>query len=324
MVKSIDTGDGHVSILEPTESFVVRYTPAVDFTNKQLSAFWLPTEINVEKDVHDIYTNLTEAERHGVLTVLKLFSLYELFAGRDYWTGRVMQMFPRPEIQRMAATFGMFELAIHQPFYDEINKLLGLSTDEFYSSYVDDPILKQRMSFIRKYEKTDLFLPMFVFLEGAVLYSSFAFLKHFQANGKNKLLNIVRGINFSVRDENLHAEAGAWLFREVCKLRPLSEEDKKKIVALAGEVLGHEAAIVDKIFEKGDIPGITAHQLRQFVQSRIDICLQNLGLEPVCKPKYNPIASHFYQNINGYTSNDFFSGIGASYKRGWKETEFKW
>ena len=92
-----------MSILDPTDSFVVHYPEAVDFTEKQLSVFWLPTEIKVEKDVHDIYTNLTKAEKHGVLTVLKLFSLYELFAGRDYWTGTVMVEFPRPEIQRMAA-----------------------------------------------------------------------------------------------------------------------------------------------------------------------------------------------------------------------------
>src|SRR3546814_9244700 len=52
-------------------------------------------------------------------------------------------------------------------------------------------------------------LGCFSLIEGAVLYSSFAFLKHFQTRGKNKLLNVVRGINFSVRDENLHCVAGS-------------------------------------------------------------------------------------------------------------------
>lgn len=281
--------------------------------------FWTHGEIRVEKDVHDILTNLTEAEKHGVLTVLKLFSLYELYAGRDYWTGKVMDQFPRPEIQRMAATFGMVELAIHQPFYDKINQLLGLSTDEFYNSYVDDPVLKQRMDFIQQYENTEYFLPMFSLLEGAVLYSSFAFLKHFQSQGKNKLTNIVRGINFSVRDENLHSEAGAWLYRESG-----ATLDPKVIQGIAQQLYEHEAAIVAKLFEKGKIVGITAHQLEEFVKSRINACLKNLGVEPIYTVTYNPVASWFFVGINGYTYNDFFAGVGNSYKRGWSEANFTW
>ena len=273
----------------------------------------------MEKDVHDILTNLTEAEKHGVLTVLRLFSLYELFAGRDYWTGRVMDMFPRPEIQRMAATFGMFELAVHQPFYDKINQALGLATDEFYSSYVDDPVLKQRMDFIKQYEHTEYFLPMFSLLEGAVLYSSFAFLKHFQSQGKNKLTNIVRGINFSVRDENLHAEAGAWLYREA-----FAGQDPAPIYAIAAQLFAHEAAIISKIFERGTIKGITAHQLEEFVKSRINICLKNLGLDALYEVKYNPISEYFYDGINNFTYNDFFAGLGNEYVRSWDERSFVW
>lgn len=306
------------SILEPTESFVVKFPEAVEFTNKQLSVFWLPEEVKVEKDVHDILTNLSEAEKHGVLTVLRLFSLYELFAGRDYWTGRIMEMFPRPEIQRMAATFGMFELAVHQPFYDKINQALGLSTDEFYTSYLDDPALKERMDFIRKYENTEYFLPMFSMLEGAVLYSSFAFLKHFQSQGKNKLLNIARGINFSVRDENLHHEAGAWLYKQ------LPKQDPRVIYEIANQLYEHEKVIIAKIFEKGKIPGITAHQLENFVQSRINICLGNLGLDKLFQVDYNPISDYFYKGINDFNFNDFFSGQGREYSRGWDIKSFKW
>jgi ribonucleoside-diphosphate reductase beta chain len=305
--------------MEKSESFVIRYPQAEDFTKKQLSVFWLADEIKVEKDVHDILTNLTEAEKHGVLTVLKLFSLYELYAGRDYWTGRIMAAFPRPEIQRMAATFGMFELAVHQPFYDKINQSLGLSTDEFYLSYLDDPALKDRMSFIQQYENTEYFLPMFALLEGAVLYSSFAFLKHFQSQGKNKITNIVRGINFSVRDENLHSEAGAWLYRE--SGTNLSTETIRDIAAC---LFLHEQAIIGKIFEKGKIPGITAHQLEEFVKSRINTVLKNLGCQPLYEVTYNPISLWFYDGINGFTYNDFFQGIGNSYTRGWSETSFSW
>lgn len=227
----------------------------------------------------------------------------------------------------MAATFGMFELAIHQPFYDKINQALGLSTDEFYTSYVNDPVLKQRMDFIKEYEQVnDLFLPMFSMLEGAVLYSSFAFLKHFQSQGKNKLLNIVRGINFSVRDENLHHEAGAWLFKESSSNNSRESNNlvERDIKLLAEKIFEHEREIIKKIFERGKIPGITAHQLEEFVKSRINICLKNLGFDNLFEITYNPIAEWFYKGINDFNYNDFFAGVGNSYRRGWSETEFKW
>lgn len=306
-------------ILTPTDSFVVKFPQAVDFAEKQLSVFWLADEIKVEKDAHDILTNLTEAEKHGVFTVLKLFSLYELFVGRDYWTGRIMEMFPRPEIQRMASVFGMFELAVHQPFYDKINQALGLSTDEFYTSYLNDDSLKSRIEFIKQWENSDYFLPMFSMMEGAVLYSSFAFLKHFQSQGKNKMLNIVRGINFSVRDENLHAEAGAWLYNE--SKPPVKET---VIYEIADNIFQHERAIIAKIFEKGKIEGITAHQLENFTQSRLNGCLRNLGLANLFDVEYNPIADWFYKGINDFNFNDFFTGQGREYSRGWDTKSFTW
>ena len=40
------------------------------------------------------------------------------------------------------------ELGVHQPFYERLNDLLNLNTDEFYLGYVDDPVLKQRIDFI--------------------------------------------------------------------------------------------------------------------------------------------------------------------------------
>jgi ribonucleotide reductase beta subunit family protein with ferritin-like domain len=86
----------------------------------------------------------------------------------------------------------------------------------------------------------------------------------------------------------------------------------------------HEARIADMIFEKGSIAGITATQLKHFVQSRLNECLTNLGFEKEFEVKYNPIADWFYDGINGFAFNDFFSGVGNSYQRNWSETEFVW
>lgn len=324
-----------IRLLTPTRSYVTHYQDAIKFSEQAEQIFWTANEINVEKDKQDMLVNMTEAERHGVITTLKLFTLYELVAGNEYWLGRVKDMFPRPEIQRMCSIFGMYELNVHAPFYNKLNQVLGLDNDEFYLSYVNDPILADRISFIDSLVSDRdrlVSLGCFSLVEGAVLYSSFAFLKHFQAQGKNKLLNVVRGINFSLRDENLHAMAGAWLYRSLRDemlqddptYRVAIENASERILRAARAIYEHEARIVDMTFEKGEIEGITSEQMKKFVQSRINLCLSQLGLPQIFEVVNDNISSWFYDSINSTSFNDFFTGVGNSYNRNWDQGGFTW
>jgi ribonucleotide reductase beta subunit family protein with ferritin-like domain len=183
-------------------------------------------------------------------------------------------------------------------------------------------------------DKDDLVsLGAFSMVEGAVLYSSFAFLKHFQTEGNKKLNNVCRGIDFSVRDENIHCIGGAWLFQQLLTERVqaglLSPEQlhtiREKLKAVALKIAEHEHKIVDMIFEKGDMKGITKEDLKTFIMSRVNVCLSHLDIQPIFPVSAdNPIAIWYYKNINGIQFHDFFAGVGNSYKRTWKETGFKW
>lgn len=309
---------------EKTESYITLYKEPEDFRNRQLSVFWTADEIKVEKDVHDVLTNFTEAERHGVFTTLKLFTHYEMKAGEEYWTGRFMKMFPRHEFTSMASVFGMFELAVHAPFYNKINLLLNAHDDSFYTDYVNNHVLKARMDSIDSYinhPDDRISIAAFSLVEGVILYSNFAFLKHFQSLGKNKLLNVVRGIDFSVRDENIHSEAGAWCFNEL----PKSSLVDRYIRDVAREICEHETSIIYMLFAKGDIEGINPQDMITFVKSRIDVCLLKLGIDPIYEDiGNNPIADWFYKGINNYKMNDFFTGQGREYTRNWDEKGFVW
>ena len=159
----------------------------VEFAEQQLKVFWTADEVKVEKDVQDVLVNFTEAEKHAVITTLKLFSIYETHAGDEYWGGRFKTIFDGAEFHRMASVFAMFELAVHAPFYNKINQLLHIDTPEFYMSYLDDPVLKSRVEHIGAMisDPDDLVsLAAFSLVEGAILYSNFAFLKHYQSQGK--------------------------------------------------------------------------------------------------------------------------------------------
>lgn len=317
----------------PKEAYTFDYPEAVAYADMQNSVLWFHHEINVEKDIQDIRVNMTEAEAHGVITTLKLFTLYELVAGNEYWGGRFKRMFPRHDWRQMANSFAFTEINVHAPFYNKINEALLLNTDEFYTSYVNDPILKARMDFVESIvcDRDDLVsIGAFSMVEGGILYSAFGFLKHFQAQGKNKLLNVVRGINFSVRDENMHCEGGALAYKTLLKEKlEAGEPVNRKMVegklrSVAQKIYDHEEHIVDMLFEKGEMDGITKQDLKNFVKSRLNLNLEQLGINPIFKVESNPIADWFYDNINGLKFHDFFTGTGSEYNRDWDRSRLTW
>jgi ribonucleotide reductase beta subunit family protein with ferritin-like domain len=285
----------------------------------------------VEDDLQELLTVLTESEKHAVTYILKLFTKYELVAGNEYWGGRVAKRFPRVCIQRMANSFAYAELNMHAPFYNEVNRVLNLDTEEFYTDYVNDPALKARMDHIGELisSKDDLLsLATFSIVEGAILYSAFAFLKHYRTGGKNLLKNLVSGINASVRDENLHQQGGAWLYGVLKKESGLSEEElavkENLIIEAAQKIYEHECVIIDRIFEKGAIDGITPTQMKHFVESRVNTCLSDLGIKPIFEVSYNPIAEWFFDGINTIKLHDFFNTSGSEYTRNWSQERFIW
>ena len=314
-------------------SYIVTYEEALAFAQMQFSIAWPPEEIPVENDIQEFKTIAYDSDKHAITTSLKLFTKYELFAGHEYWGNRIANKYPRVCIQRMANAFAFAELNMHAPFYNELNKALNLDTEEFYSSYIEDPVLKARMEHVEEIIKSDddlLSLGAFSMVEGAVLYSAFAFFKHYQVHGKNLFKNLVSGINFSVRDENLHADGGAWLFSlhksELIKSDQWSEQEEidleKKLRKVANKIYEHECKIIDMLFEKGPIKGITPTQLKNFVQSRLNMCLKKLGYTHEWKISYNPIEEWFYDNINAIKLHDFFNTTGNEYNRNWNMEAF--
>lgn len=311
------------------------YPAAVKAAETQALIFWLPTEPKVEKDLHCIKTELSPAQLHGTMSTLKLFTLYEQVAGNEYWGGRFKRMFPRPDFLRMCTKFADVEINIHSPFYQRVDELLGLNTDEFYTSFTDDPVLKARMDFLDEVisGKDDLkSVGVFSLVEGAILYSSFAFLMSFQANAHNYLSNIHAGLTFSVKDENLHSEGGAWAFRtllnEKLEAGLISQKElmalKHEIQDAATQIYIHESKIIDMIFEKGEMSNANANDLRSFVRHRINLCLGQLNMEPIFADDVSPISEWFYEMIGGDVQHDFFFKIGSSYNRNWSRAGFTW
>lgn len=118
------------------------------------------------------------------------------------------------------------------------------------------------------------------------------------------------------------------LKQELKDVGDFTEQDEEalqqKIYEAAETIYQHECVIIRKMFEKGKIEGITETQLEHFVQSRINLCLRELGYKNLFKVDYNPISEWFYKGVNGYQAQDFFNSQGNQYQRSWDSNGFVW
>lgn len=313
----------------PTGSYVARYPWATEMAIEQQSLFWPAEELGVEEDAQDFRNGLNDAERHGVLTAQSVLTQYELMiGGKEMWGGKIAELFPRPEIQRMCACFANVELGSHAPFYNIGNEVMGLATDEFYESWKQDPILSDRIAFINGYAES--YCPLEVtaalaFLEGAVLFTAFGYFKGFNSRGHNMIPHFVSGIDGSAKDENFHSMASARLHM-TCKAEriaagnhsPIDEASLQlKILEIAKKVADHERRINDMLFAKPGNRVVTKEELNSFLEDRIDVVLQRLGMPPMFGNEKGVISSWFYQQLSTVKIPDFFAATQLQYTRNW-------
>ena len=313
----------------PTDSYITNYPWAVNMAIQQQAIFWPAEELGVEEDEQDFRVGLNAAEKHGVLTAQSILTQYELLiGGTELWGGKIAKLFPRPEIQRMCACFANVELNSHAPFYALTNEVLGIATDDFYSSWKKDPILADRISFIEECANSEdalLVTAALAFLEGAVLFTAFGFFKGFNARGHNLIPHFVSGIDGSAKDENLHSLASAALFQQ-CKLERIAakhltthQEDllAHEILTIARKVVEHEKRINEMLF---NVPGnrvVSKEELDHFLEDRVDVVLQRLGIPPMFGHENGTISIWFYQQLSTVKIPDFFATTQLQYTRNW-------
>ena len=287
---------------------------------KQAQAFWLHTEIPMSGDLKDWNEKLTPEEKNLVGNILLGFAQTEC-AVSDYWTQKVVSWFPKHEIQQMAMIFGSQE-TIHAVAYSYLNETLGL---EDYEAFLHEPATSARFDNLVAYDGNDhkgigTSLAVFsAFAEGVSLYSAFAVLYSFQL--RNLLKGVGQQMKWSVRDESLHSKMGCQLFRHMCEeddtLLELCRED---IIEAAKTMLEAEETYIDKMFEAGDVEGIKADDLKQFIRKRLNEKLYELGyLDLGSYFNYRAEGAHaldwFYHLTGGVTHTDFFAIRPTDYSK---------
>ena len=285
---------------------------------KQAQAFWLHTEIPMSGDLKDWNERLTKEEKSVVGNILLGFAQTEC-AVSDYWTQKVVSWFPKHEIQQMAMIFGSQE-TVHAVAYSYLNETLGL---EDYEAFLQDEATMARFDNLVSYSGTDTrgiarSLAIFsAFAEGVSLYSAFAVLYSFQL--RNLLKGVGQQMKWSVRDESLHSKMGCQLFRHMCaEDETLLKECEYDIIDAAHAMLKAEENYINMIFEAGEIEGIKAKDLKNFIRKRLDEKLTELGYTAKHFNFDEESAKEldwFYHLTGGVTHTDFFAIRPTDYSK---------
>ena len=295
------------------------YPQAFEYYKNQHRAHWLADEVPLASDLNDWRLNLNESEKNLIGNILKSFAQTEVHVN-DYWSSKISQWFPKPEVVAMASSFGAFE-AIHAEAYARLNDELGLDN---FQAFMEDEASRNKIERLLEtpsetIEEKALALAIFsAFTEGVNLFSSFAILMSFQL--RNMLKGTGQIVEWSVRDESLHSTAGCWLFRTLMQESPELDtvEMRNNVIEACNLSVKLEFDFIDKAFEMGEIEGLNKDQLKNFIKARANDKMKELGYNPV----YNDIDPALLKQMewfghltSGKTHQDFFANRVTDYSK---------
>lgn len=279
-----------MGLLDHRQAYKPFEYPELDtFVHGIRSTYWVHDEINFDRDLHEFKTELSDVERYIIGTILKTFAQTEVHVADEFWS-ELYHYLPKPEVFRLCSTFTENEMR-HADAYDKLNEILGL-TD--YATFLEDEVAQERLENLMKIRKDhqgkpsikDICRTLAVFggfTENVNLFSQFAILRSFSANGRNLLTNIGNIIDWSQQDEKTHAQAAMWLFNKLVEENPdiWDDEFKADVYFAAKATFQIESNLIDQIFEQGELPNLSKEQLLNFMKARINQSLISMNLKEI-------------------------------------------
>lgn len=205
----------------------MKYTWVSDWYRQAMNNFWIPEEINMDKDKND-YQKLSHAERMAYDKILSFLVYLDSLQSANL--PNINQYVTANEIN-LCLSIQTFQECIHSQSYSYMLDTIcnPIERNNILYQWKTDQHLLKRNQFIGnlynefiKNENKISFLKVCVanyILEGIYFYSGFMFFYNLGRNGK--MPGSVQEIRYINRDENTHL----WLFREILMILQNEEPD---------------------------------------------------------------------------------------------------
>jgi glutaredoxin 3 len=301
------------------------YPWAVELTKKHEEIHWIEDEAELSEDIQDWRTKLNESEKEFITQVLRLFTQSDVQVGENYHEFLIPK-FKNNEVRNMLSSFASRE-GVHQRAYALLNDTLGLPDEEFHA-FLEYKEMADKIDFMSNGDTSTqtglaLALAQSVFNEGMSLFSSFVMLLNFQRFGKMKGMGTI--VEWSIRDETLHVQGNAKLFREFCVEHPriVNDELKSKIYEMAKNAVKLEDRFIDLAYNGHEVQGLSKEEVKAYIRHIADRRLLQLGMKTKFKQKDNPLPWLDWV-LNGASHDNFFEKRVTEYSVVGMEGDWGW
>ena len=294
-------------------------------TEKQISFFWRPEEVDVSQDRKD-FASLSEGEQHMMISNLKYQTLLDSIQGRSPNIA-LLPLVSIPELETWIETWSFFE-TIHSRSYTHIMRNVFVNPTEILDSIVTDEEIQKRAGDVSKYYD-DLILATQLFqsqgkgthtledgspyevterlikkklylciqsvnaLEAIRFYVSFActfsFAERELMEGNAKIVKLI------ARDEALHLTSTQHIInlwrggKDDPEMAEICEECHEEGKAIFMKAVEQEKEWAVFLFSKGSMIGLNAVILSQYVEFVANQRMNAIGFGKPFDQKENPL-----------------------------------
>lgn len=293
-------------------------------TEKQISFFWRPEEVDVSKDRID-FQKLSDAEKHIFISNLKYQTLLDSVQGRSPNIA-FLPIVSIPELETWIETWSFFE-TIHSRSYTHILRNVFSDPSPVFDDIVENSEIQKRATDVSKYyddlifatqlyqtrgegvfeidgdihdvtlrelkKKLYLCMQSVNALEAIRFYVSFActfaFCERQLMEGNAKLLRLI------ARDENLHLSSTQHIInlwsrgKDDPEMAEIAEELKHEATQIFVNAANQEKQWAEYLFQYGSMIGLNKSILCEYVEYIAHLRMKAIGLDSPFESKSNPL-----------------------------------
>lgn len=301
---------------------ILKYRQFDQLTDKQLSFFWQPQEVDIYKDANDFKT-LTAHEQHIFTSNLKRQILLDSVQGRAP-VEAFSPIVSLPELENWILTW-TFSESIHSRSYTHIIKNVYANPSKIFDELMDiEEIIDCAEDISKNYDdlielasyynllgegthtvngksvmvdlydlKKKLWLALMSvnILEGVRFYVSFAcswaFAELKKMEGNAKIIKLI------ARDENLHLASTQMLLKLLKNDDPvfakIAEETEAESIKMFVDAVNQEKVWAEYLFKDGSMIGLNVQLLNEYIEWIATKRMTMVGLKSPYSVKNNPL-----------------------------------
>ena len=299
------------------------YPWSQDFIAVAQAGAWSEKEFNFQSDLQDFKVKLTDQEREIIIRSLSLIGTIETKI-KKFWV-RLGDNCPQPSLWDLGIILGAQEV-VHGDAYEKLLEVIGIH--EAFDKILELDFIKGRMNYLSKHSHkyhTDnkkqfvYSLILFtLFMENIALFSQFYTVSWF-GKFKNLLKDTNKQIEYTSREEDLHAKVGIKLINTIRSQHPelFDQELEDKILSESRNAIKYECEIVEWIVNGYDHEHLNSNLIKNFLCQRMNESLSGIGYPAIFEvdSELNKKTEWFYEQLLGNNMTDFFHGKPVEYSK---------